>query len=402
MVISKTTIQLTQIMFDVSDGGGEFPIPQGEIMRNVARIKLGYYPLPSSEGVRIGRLLKFPTEATSVLDPCAGTGAALEQITNAAQVDRYAVELDAERARQAQTAGLKTIQGNLFDVHSKVERFSLLYLNPPYDSEVGLSGNKRMEFLFLRHTCRWLVSGGVLVMVVPHGRLGDRESLLAEAFTDFRVYRLTDPESERFDQVVLFAVRARIKATAFETNRQSLIRAMWMNPLPLLTGDEAPYDVPPSPPAELTYRGLPLDALEDAAIGSTAWGKIRSFLLPKEDVEVGRPITPLHGGHVGLLCTAGLPGPRGVGGDVADPLCVSSRHARVERHLSVGLFKDARRGSGGSYFAQGRELGSRDHAGEHHGRVPASLRRDADADVSGFLVPVCQINHNLAKWPDYG
>jgi tRNA1(Val) A37 N6-methylase TrmN6 len=306
MVISKTTIQLTQIMFDVSDGGGEFPIPQGEIMRNVARIKLGYYPLPSSEGVRIGRLLKFPTEATSVLDPCAGTGAALEQITNAAQVDRYAVELDAERARQAQTAGLKTIQGNLFDVHSKVERFSLLYLNPPYDSEVGLSGNKRMEFLFLRHTCRWLVSGGVLVMVVPHGRLGDCESLLAEAFTDFRVYRLTDLESERFDQVVLFAVRARIKATAFETNRQSLIRAMWMNPLPLLTGDETPYDVPPSPPAELTYRGLPLDALEDAAIGSTAWGKIRSFLLPKEDVEVGRPITPLHGGHVGLLCTAGL------------------------------------------------------------------------------------------------
>jgi len=192
-------------------------------MRNVARIKLGYYPLPPSEGIRLRQLLRFPTEVASVLDPCAGTGAALEQITNDAQVDRYAVELDAERARQAQTAGIKTIQGNLFDVHSKVERFSLLYLNPPYDSEVGSSGNKRMEFLFLRHTCRWLVSGGVLVMVVPHSRLGDCESLLAEAFTDFRVYRLTDPESERFDQVVLFAVRARIKATAFETNRQSLI-----------------------------------------------------------------------------------------------------------------------------------------------------------------------------------
>jgi len=275
-------------------------------MRNVARIKLGYYPLPPSEGMRFRRLLRFPAEAASVLDPCAGTGAALEQITNAAVVDRYAVELDAERARQAETAGIKTIQGNLFDVHSKVERFSLLYLNPPYDSEVGSSGNKRMEFLFLRHTCRWLVSGGVLVMVVPHGRLGDCEPLLAEAFTDFRVYRLTDPESERFDQVVLFAVRARIKPTAFEANRQSLIRAMWNNPLPVLTGEETPYDVPPSPPAELTYRGLPLDALEDAALGSTAWGKIRSFLLPKEDVEVGRPITPSHGGHVGLLCTAGL------------------------------------------------------------------------------------------------
>jgi hypothetical protein len=28
--------------------------------------------------------------------------------------------------------------------------------------------------------------------------------------------------------------------------------------------------------------------------------------MPQEDVATGRPITPLHGGHVGLLCTAGL------------------------------------------------------------------------------------------------
>jgi hypothetical protein len=275
-------------------------------MRNVARIKLGYYPLPVAEGTRLRQLLRFPSEAASVLDPCAGAGAALRQLTSGTSVERHAVELDADRARQAQDAGIQTIQGNIFDVQSKVERFSLLYLNPPYDSEVGSSGNKRMELLFLRHTCRWLVQGGILVMVVPHGRLSACESLLAEAFTDFRVYRLTDPESERFDQVVLLAVRARIKSTAYEANRQSLIQAMWKKPLPLLTGNETPYDVPPSPSTELVYRGLPLDALEDAAIGSTAWSKIRPYLLPKEDVEVGRPITPLHGGHVGLLCTAGL------------------------------------------------------------------------------------------------
>ena len=28
--------------------------------------------------------------------------------------------------------------------------------------------------------------------------------------------------------------------------------------------------------------------------------------MPREDVATGRPITPLHGGHVGLFCTAGL------------------------------------------------------------------------------------------------
>jgi hypothetical protein len=70
-------------------------------MRNVARIKLGYYPLPSAEGSRLRRLLNFPPEPASVLDPCAGTGATLEQLTDGADTKRYAIELDAERARQA-------------------------------------------------------------------------------------------------------------------------------------------------------------------------------------------------------------------------------------------------------------------------------------------------------------
>ena len=68
-------------------------------MRNVARIKLGYYPLPPDEGTRLRQLLNYPTDAVSVLDPCAGTGAALVQLTDNANINRYAVELDAERAR---------------------------------------------------------------------------------------------------------------------------------------------------------------------------------------------------------------------------------------------------------------------------------------------------------------
>lgn len=51
---------------------------------------------------------------------------------------------------------------------------------------------------------------------------------------------------------------------------------------------------------------LPLDQLEDLAIASSAWKKVLPFLLPKEETAVGRPIIPLHGGHVGLLSTAGL------------------------------------------------------------------------------------------------
>ncbi|MCU1249925.1 MAG: Plasmid related protein [Edaphobacter sp.] len=76
-------------------------------MRNVARIKLGYYPLPPGEGSRLRQLLHYPSVPVSVLDPCAGTGAALLQLTDGTNTNRYAVELDAERARLAQDAVLR-------------------------------------------------------------------------------------------------------------------------------------------------------------------------------------------------------------------------------------------------------------------------------------------------------
>jgi Uncharacterised methyltransferase family (DUF6094) len=201
-------------------------------MRNVARIKLGCYPLPPDEGSRLRQLLSYPSDPVSALDPCAGTGAALLQLTDNANANRYAVELDAERARQAKDAGIDTIHANIFDVTAKVESFSLLYLNPPYDSEVSSFGNQRMELLFLQRTFRWLVNGGVLLMVVPHGQMQECVPLLSEAFVQFSVFRLSDPESERFDQVALLAVRARVTAAAYEANRQKLIEAIWKHPLP--------------------------------------------------------------------------------------------------------------------------------------------------------------------------
>ena len=92
----------------------------------------------------------------SALDPCAGTGAALHQLTAGTDVAKYAVELDAERAAAAAASGIATVHGNLFDTESRVESFSFLYLNPPYDSEIGSMGNKRMSTCFSStHSAGW-------------------------------------------------------------------------------------------------------------------------------------------------------------------------------------------------------------------------------------------------------
>ena len=150
--------------------------------RSASRLKMGHFPLPEAEARKIRTLLNYPNRA-SVVDPCVGTGAAFNLITAGATLDRYGVELDARRAEQARATGIRVIHGNAFDAHTKVESFSLLYLNPPYDSEINLTGNRRLEKLFLEHTYHWLVPQGVLVLVIPYEQLKDCASLLSAYFT---------------------------------------------------------------------------------------------------------------------------------------------------------------------------------------------------------------------------
>jgi hypothetical protein len=288
-------------------------------MRSVARLKMGYYPLPESEGVKLRSLLSFAGQA-SVIDPCVGQGTALQLITRAASVRHYGVELDADRAQIANSRGIETIQGNAFDAVTKPESFSLLYLNPPYDSEIGSVANNRMERLFLDHTYRWLVPEGVLILVIPFERLHECAGVLSSHFDSLNVLRMTDQESFRFRQIAVLGIRRNIRGTALEDNRrmlQSISPYGSFHALPELTPAScAPYPVPLSGEATLSYRGLPYDLLEDLLSQSGAWKQTIPFLMPHEDVATGRPITPLHGGHVGLLCTAGLL--NGVFGDGAE------------------------------------------------------------------------------------
>lgn len=50
-------------------------------MRNVTRLKMGYYPLSEAEGVKLRSLLSF-SEPASVIVPCVGQGTALQLVTS--------------------------------------------------------------------------------------------------------------------------------------------------------------------------------------------------------------------------------------------------------------------------------------------------------------------------------
>jgi hypothetical protein len=114
----------------------------------------------------------------------------------------------------------------------------------------------------------------------------------------------------RFRQIVVFGLRRNVRGAVHEENlrhTRGLAQQAGYERLPeLAPGIVEPYVVPVSGEATLTYRGLPYNLIEDLLPHSAAWEQAAQVLLPSEDIASGRPITPLHRGHVGLLCTAGL------------------------------------------------------------------------------------------------
>src|SRR5712691_5383685 len=262
------------------------------VSRLNAKVRCNYYPLPLREAERIRNLLRFPIELFSALDPCVGDGAAFAAITGDSSARRYGIELDAYRAEQAGPSLTKIVQGNCLETHCAVESFSLCFCNPPYDWALAGNARERLEAVFLNHIFRWLIPGGVLLLVIP----------------------LSDPESVRYRQVLIAGVRRtrrereqlRDREISEGRYRFTTLGREYESMPELADSCDDPYAVPTSGPAALTFKGLPLDELEDLVANSPAFRQTTRILAPEPTVIGGRPLTPLHAGQVGLVACSGL------------------------------------------------------------------------------------------------
>ena len=165
-----------------------------------------------------------------LLDPCAGDGAAIttlrdlwrQQIASTFQkrvvagreLSVVACEMERHRAdalRRRLTHFVdKGFHGDAFHLEFTLRDnhgVSVLYLNPPYDTDREYG---RLEQRFLNRFAPTLYPGaGILFLLVPFRSLAASAIYLAEHFMELQAWRLPEPEFDAFGQVLVVARRSR-------------------------------------------------------------------------------------------------------------------------------------------------------------------------------------------------
>ena len=294
-------------------------------MRLEAAAKLGFYPCPPITQELIPKMLTIAPGAKHLrlLDPCAGEGAALaytaEQLQNlapATTIETLGVEVSDVRAPLANNILDTCICADWTAMACSPKSMSLLYLNPPYDSEHGNNGaaKQRLEYLFLRQTADKLMPNGILVYIVPVAILlnSNVRRVLAANFSQLSVYKLPAEEYMQFRQCVIFGVRNPTIQRDEQTEDLLKGYAESILDLPILGESNHTFEVPQAPKfSRFTFRKFHLDDSEViqnvqqfGAYSNRAWLKFNN----RQALNDFNPVVPLRIGHIGSLISSGQMG----------------------------------------------------------------------------------------------
>lgn len=279
------------------------------IGRLMNHVKLGFYPTDLENVGYLKRALAFPDGMNvNLLDPCCGDGTALCALTAGQACDTYGIELDGERAEQAQTRLHRVGFGSYFYSKLASEVFHAVFLNPPYLSVINENeGHSRDERRFLIDAILPLMLGGVLIYIIPYYRMTDDICrVLCDNFDDLELYRFTDKEFGRFKQIAVLGRKIR-KRDGRALVQDLSLRAYKPENLPCLSEiTEGAYPLPETAREVTLFRGAQFNKAELAHQLQKSDSFDRLFSRRKLDSAAKRPPLPLSIGQVGLIGGSGL------------------------------------------------------------------------------------------------
>jgi hypothetical protein len=272
-------------------------------MRLEGQKKMGYFPAPPEAVSSVMQYLCRPAEESAILcaiDPCAGAGAALEQLCRGFKMIPYAIELDERRAIDCHARfdgwGCTLAPASFFGCTASTLSFSLGWVNPPYDDEIG--GGMRTEATFLQRATQWLRPGGIMCFVIPEHVVSrhDVRSMLCQWYT--RLATLPFPEEHRqYDEIVVIGIKRARAVESYSEAAEQVEEAMHLPPDP-----DNPYLIPTGIPPK-RFEKFELTEAEIAREFSVSG--LLKLLDPPPEPPLPAPPLPLSTGHLALLLAAG-------------------------------------------------------------------------------------------------
>ncbi|MAS35385.1 MAG: hypothetical protein CL610_15350 [Anaerolineaceae bacterium] len=279
--------------------------------RLTSKAILGFLPVDNQHHEAIISLVTPATPAHRLLDPFAGEGEFLEVAAQAWNVTPYANELDGDRAAQCiERFGPKqAVRCDVERLIASNNAFSIGWYNPPYDHDAAASGNKRVEFRYLRHAWKWIQDGGLVLWCVYRTHLTeDAASFLAKNSLRVDVWALPGKHLGEYDQIVVAAVKG-LQATPEALYEQ--IMAQKAAPQILEVQPEPIYKLPVpkainrfvfAPDVIDEAQGLKLIE-EQGAWKSNGFQALLEVPRPPEQIE---PVVAPRPGHLALVLAAGV------------------------------------------------------------------------------------------------
>lgn len=210
--------------------------------RLASKATAGYFPTPNHLIPNIATLVSFPEGEgyPTFLDPCAGMGEAIfgliefllpkEMIKKATlytcemEPSRQKVLSDRLKTMLGWASVKRTLLGDAFRItfekRADEDGVGLLFLNPPYDTDPVYG---RLEHKFLTRFAPTLMTGGVLLFVVPFHALKASATILSTEFSDVRCFRFPDADYAAYKQVVLVAKKVDPLQRPSRTTEKSIL-----------------------------------------------------------------------------------------------------------------------------------------------------------------------------------
>lgn len=269
-------------------------------MRLVAQVKAGFYPAaPEAIAELADRLFCADAAATALCDPCCGKAAALNQlrVKLAVPAERtYLIELDSNRARAAKELlpEAHLLAGaDFIGTETSARSFGLVWLNPPFDDEMG--GGGRVEQRFLAKATPLLVTGGILCFILPAHVLEQKRDIKTFLLSWYRQLAVVPFAADHrpFNEVCVFGVR---RSAAVEGSKLD-----WS--AEVNTDSPPDYEVPPAGgPARFLKTAFTEDELCEA-LGRSRLNK--AFRAPPP-LPMPRPGLQLGQGQQALVLAGGF------------------------------------------------------------------------------------------------